>query len=123
MNNQEVLAFTHSSAVIFEPNHYHQAIKDDRWVEVINKKLVVSESNNTWTLMSLPANKTTIGCKWVFKVKYFSNVTVEHFKARLVVKGYTQTDGIDFHDTFSPVVKLVTVRNLLAIAMSKRLLY
>lgn len=115
-NNQMILSHSHA---VFEPKFYHQAIKDPKWVQAINTELSALEANNTWTLMPLPSDKKSIGCKWVFKVKYLPNGDIDKYKARLVAKGFTQSAGIDYHDTFAPVVKLVTVRCLLAIAVAK----
>jgi len=73
------------------------------------------ESNQTWKIVLLPKNKTVIGCKWVFKIKYNTDGTVERYKARLMAKGYTQTEGIDYIETFSLVAKMTTVRLLLSL--------
>jgi hypothetical protein len=103
-----------------EPQFYHQAIKSPQWRDAMNSEIATLESNNSWSLVDLPPHNKPIGCKWVFKIKYKSDGSIERHKARLVVKGYTQCEGLDYHETFSPVAKLTTVRCLLAIAATKQ---
>jgi hypothetical protein len=85
----------------------------------MHTELATLEANDTWTLTSLPHGKNTIGCKWVYKVKLKANGSLERYKARLVSKGYTQQEGLDYSETFSPVAKFSTIRTLLAIASIK----
>ena len=101
---------------IVEPKFYHQAVQDPKWREAMATKISALEANNTWSLTPLPPHKRTIGCKWVYKVKYKSDGTVERYKSRLVAKGFTQKEGLDYLETFPPVAKLVSVKCLLVVA-------
>ena len=98
----------------FEPQFYHQAIQFSQWRTAMKEEIDAMESNNTWTIVPLPEGKHSIGCKWIYKIKYRSDGSIERYKARLVAKGYTQQKGLDFMETYSPVAKLVTVKVLLA---------
>lgn len=99
-----------------EPETYEQACHDPQWVEAMQAEITALEENNTWSLVPLPLGQRPIGCKWVFKIKYNSDGTIERYKARLVEKGFTQREGIDYAETFAPVAKLTTFRCLLALA-------
>lgn len=107
------------SNAVFEPSYYHQAVNNPGRIEAMQKEVDALEANNTWSMVPLPKGKRTIGCRWVYKVKYRPDGSVERLKARLVAKGYTQSAGIDYHETYASVVKLVTVRTLLAVAAPK----
>ena len=74
--------------------------------------------NDTWTLVDLPASRTAIGCKWVFRVKENPDGSVNKYKVRLVAKGFHQQLGFDYKETFSPIIKLVTIRLILSLAVS-----
>ncbi|WVY96489.1 hypothetical protein V8G54_028640 [Vigna mungo] len=102
-----------------EPTCYSIASKQPQWVTAMHAELDALQANNTWELTTLPPNKTAIGCRWIYKIKYNSDGSIERYKARLVAKGYNQIEGLDYLDTFAPVAKITTVRLLLAIAASK----
>ena len=78
--------------------------------------------NNTWSLVKLPPGRSTVGCKWVFKTKHHSDGTVDRYKGRLVAKGFTQKSGIDYHYTFSPVVRHSSIRALLAYGLNHNMI-
>lgn len=70
-------------------------------------------------LTKLPQGKNTVDSKWIYKIKYQPNGQVERYKAMLVARGFTHVEGENFHETFAPIAKLVTIRTLLTIAASR----
>lgn len=83
----------------------------------MNKEIDALQKNNAWILVDLPPFKKPIGSKWVYKIKHKAYGSIERF--RVVAKGYNQIWGIDFDETFSPMIKLTTVKCLIALAASK----
>ena len=97
---------------------YAQALLDPRWKDAMQAEIDALQANHTWVMTPLPPSKVPIGCKWVFKIKLKPDgTTVERYKTRLVAKGYTQTEGIDFYEPFSPIVKFTIVRTLFVVAV------
>jgi hypothetical protein len=88
------------------------------WKKAIDAELKQLKETGTWKITSLPQGRTAIGNKWVFLRKYNKDGTLAKYKARLVAKGYAQIPGMDFTDTFSPVVRLETIRVLFALAIN-----
>lgn len=103
-------------SAIHEPLSYQEAVKNSRWIKAIQYEIKALQDNHTWDLVSLSPGKIPIGCRWVYKVKLKSNGEIKRFKTRLVAKGYTQKEGLDFHETFSSVVKMTAVRTVLSLA-------
>lgn len=106
---------------VVEPSSVREAFQQPQWAAAMQTEYQALLDNKTWSLVPLPPGKHPIGCKWVFKLKENADGTVNRFKARLVAKGFLQQPGFDFRETFSPVVKPVTVRVVLTLALSKGL--
>ncbi|GJV27345.1 putative RNA-directed DNA polymerase [Tanacetum coccineum] len=101
------------------PANTEQALKSKHWKDAMEEEIKALIKNNTWEKRVLPPGKKTVGCRWVFTIKYKPDGTIERYKARLVAKGHTQTYGIDYSETFSPVAKINTIRVLISIAANK----
>ncbi|XP_072087411.1 uncharacterized protein [Arachis hypogaea] len=112
-------AFTFALINNSDPKHYSEAVMHDCWRKAIEAELTALEQNKTWIITSLPPGKNAVGCKWIFRTKFHPDGTIERHKARLVAQGFTQIPGVDYIDTFSPVVKMSTVRVLLTVAAAK----
>ena len=80
--------------------------------------MLALDDNGRWDLVPLPTRKKAIGCHWVFVVKFNPDRAVARLKAHLVAKGYVQTYGDDYSDTFSPVTKVTSIRLLISLVAS-----
>ncbi|RVW23497.1 Retrovirus-related Pol polyprotein from transposon RE1 [Vitis vinifera] len=101
------------------PNTIQEALKISEWKKAVQDEIDALEKNGTWTITDLPVGKRPVGCKWIFTIKYKADGSVERFKARLVARGFTQSYGIDYQETFAPVAKLNTIRILLSLAVNQ----
>jgi histone deacetylase 1/2 len=100
-----------------EPANAKEALTRPLWKEAMQKEFQALMSNKTWILVSYQDQENIVDSKWVFKTKYKPDGSIERRKARLVAKGFQQTAGIDYEETFSPVIKASTVRIILSIAV------
>jgi len=95
-----------------------QALADPKWKEAMQQEYSALLQNQTWDLVPLPSNRKTIGCKWVFRVKENAEGSLNKYKTRLVAKGFYQVQGFDFNEAFSPVIRPVTVRLIIILALT-----
>ena len=100
----------------------YESIDTDDWKEAVRSEMDLIFSNETQELSELPFGCKPVGCKWVFKKKVRPDGTIDKYKARLVAKGYTQKEGKDFFDIYSPVARMATIRVLFSLAASYGLL-
>lgn len=106
-------------SAIGEPQCLQEALNDPKWKQAMQNEYDALLKNQTWHLVEEGKGKNIIDCKWVYKIKKKADGIIDRYKARLVAKGIKQRYGIDYEDTFSPVVKIATVRLVLSIALSR----
>jgi transposase InsO family protein len=115
-------AFNESGIAPENPKTIAEARKSPEWPEwekAVLAELEQLKEMNVWELIDRPEGRSPIGNKWVFVKKYNKDGDLTKYKARLVAKGYSQIPGMDYTDTYSPVVRLETIRTILSLAVSQ----
>ena len=107
-----------------EPTSYKEAMKanKDKWQAAMDQEFESLQKNAVWDLVPLPEGRKQVGSKWVYKTKLSADGSVERHKARLVAQGFSQKYGMDYDETFCPVVRTESVRAVIALAATKNLL-
>ena len=107
-----------------EPQTYKEAVscpEGPLWKEAIKSEVDSILQNHTWELVDLPPGSKPLGYKWIFKRKMKADGSIDKYKARLVIKGYRQKEGLDYFDTYSPVSRITSIRMIIAIAALRNL--
>ncbi|WJZ85230.1 hypothetical protein VitviT2T_004776 [Vitis vinifera] len=107
-----------------EPQTFKEAVNSTEglmWKEAIKSEIDSILQNHTWELVDLPPGCKPLSSKWIFKRKMKVDGSIDKYKARLVIKGYRQTEGLDYFDTYSPVTRINSIRMVLAIAALRNL--
>jgi hypothetical protein len=102
-----------------EPSTHRQAMNSqerEEWLEAERKELQSLRDNHVFTECKLPPGRRTVRTKWIYKVKRDKNGNISKYKARLVAQGFTQIEGLDFNETYSPVARFTSIRTLLALS-------
>ena len=101
-----------------ESTAFTQASEDPKWTKAMSEKFNALLENNTWKLVPFQSGQNLVGCKWVYRVKFNSDGCIERYNARLVAFGNHQQTDVDYHETFSPVIKPPTIRPILSLTLS-----
>lgn len=105
-----------SDLALIEPHTVKTALQVPEWKHAMQEEYDALIKQHTWSLVPLPPDKNLVSCKWIFKLKRHADGTIARHKARLVARGFSQEYGVDYDETFSPVVRHTTVRLMLELA-------
>lgn len=108
-----------NSPPMSEPTSYTAAAKSAQWRAAMSAEISALLQNQTWSLVPSTIAHNVVGCKWVYRIKRKPDGSIDRHKARLVAKGFHQQPGVDYFETFSPVVKPTTIRTVLSLAVSR----
>jgi hypothetical protein len=103
----------------WEPQTPSEAFGNENWKKAMDVEYEALKNSKPWHLVASTQGKNIIDCKWVYKVKRKADGSIDRYKAQLVAKGFKQRYGIDYEDTFSPVVKIATVCLVLSLVVSQ----
>eukprot|EP00253_Pinus_taeda_P002861 PITA_02861 len=101
---------------VVEPSSYEEAKEYEEWRDATNEEYNSIMKNDRWKFTEFPKNKVPIGCNSLYKSKFNVDGIIDKHKSRLIAKGYSQNEGIDYEDTFAPVAKLNTIRIMITLA-------
>ena len=105
------------------PNCFQEAISgpdSKKWLEAMNDEMIALRENDTFEVTALPEGSSLVGGRWVYALKT-DQTGGEKYKARFVAKGYSQIEGVDYHETFSPTARFTTIRMLMQLSVQENL--
>ena len=109
-------AFISTLSFVSLPKTLHEALSHPGWKQAMVEEIVALHSTSAWDLVTLPVDKSPVGCHWVYTIKIGPDGGVDRLKVHLVSKGYTQIYGSDYYDIFSPIAKMASIHLLFYMA-------
>ena len=103
-------------AQVGEPSSFREAAQHQVWVDAMVEEYSSLMTNDVWEVVPRPQERSVVGSRWIYKVKYAADGSIEKFTARLVAKGCAQKEGIDYEETFSPVTRYTSIRSVISVA-------
>ena len=106
-----------SELVDLEPASFEEEVQQPVWVDAMVEEYDSIVRNNVWEVVPRPENKSVVGLRWIYKVKQATDKIIEKHKAKFLAKGFSQVEGIDYEETFSPVTRHSSIILILALAV------
>jgi hypothetical protein len=98
-----------------EPTCFEEAVQKKEWMDAMTEEYQSIMKNNVWEVFPKPKNKYVVSSKWIYKIKHATNGSIEKHKARFVARGFSQKEGIDYEETFSPVAKYTSIKTIISL--------
>jgi len=91
---------------------FEEAIQKKEWADAMTKEYQYIIKNDVWEIVPRPKSKDVVSSKWLFKIKHVADGSIEKYKARFVTRGFSQKEGIDYEETFSPVARYISIKTI-----------
>jgi hypothetical protein len=101
-----------------EPTTFEEAVQKGQWKEAMTEEHQSIMKNDVWEIVPRPKDKSVVTSKWVYKIKHAANESVDKYKERFVARGFSQNEGEDYDETFSPVARYTSIRAIISLAAS-----
>jgi hypothetical protein len=105
-----------SSIIDVEPSSFEEVIDQQVWQDAMVEEYTSIMKNDVWDIVSRPEGKSVVSSRWLYKIKHVADGSIEKFKVRFVVRGFSQREGVDYEETFSPVTRYASIRVVISIA-------
>eukprot|EP00253_Pinus_taeda_P034481 PITA_34481 len=99
-----------------EPASFKEVAQHQVWLDAMVEEYNSIMVNNVWEVVSRPQDRSVVGARWIYKIKYVADGSVEKYKARFVAKGYAQKEGIDYEETFASIARYTSMRTVISLA-------
>jgi hypothetical protein len=99
-----------------ESTFFEEAIQKKEWADAMTEEYQSIIKNDVWEIVPKPKSKDIVSSKWLYKIKHVADGSIEKCKARVVARGFSQKEGIDYEETFAPVARYTSIRTIIALA-------
>jgi hypothetical protein len=99
-----------------EPTFFEETIQRKEWVDSMIEEYQSIMKNGVWEIVPRPKSKDVVSYRWLFKIKHVADGSIEKYKARFVARGFSQKEGIDYEETFTPMAKYTSIRTIKSLA-------